>query len=124
MTADVDVVAPCALGGVLNDETVPALRCKAIAGAANNQLAADALDAALADRGILWAPDFVCNAGGIINICVELEPEGYDARARRHQRPRRRRHAAHDLRQRRRLRHHAAATAALELGRERAQPRR
>ena len=77
MTADVDVVAPCALGGVLNDETVPALRCRAIAGAANNQLADDALDAALAERGILWAPDFVCNAGGIINICVELEPEGY-----------------------------------------------
>ena len=77
MTADVDVVAPCALGGVLNDETVPALRCKAIAGAANNQLAADALDAALAARGILWAPDFVCNAGGIINIGVELEPDGY-----------------------------------------------
>ena len=77
MTADVDVIAPCALGGVLNDDTVPALRCKAIAGAANNQLASDALDAALAERGILWAPDFVCNAGGIINICVELEPEGY-----------------------------------------------
>ena len=82
MTADVDLVAPCALGGVLNDETVPALRCKAIAGAANNQLAADALDAALAQRGILWAPDFVCNAGGIINICVELEPEGYGPSAR------------------------------------------
>ena len=87
MTAEVDVVAPCALGGVLNDETVPALRCRAIAGAANNQLASDALDTALAERGILWAPDFVCNAGGIINICVELEPEGYaperaDARVR------------------------------------------
>jgi leucine dehydrogenase len=78
MTADVDLVAPCALGGVLNDDTVPALRCKAIAGAANNQLADDSLDAALTQRGILWAPDFVCNAGGIINICVELEPEGYD----------------------------------------------
>src|SRR3954454_11192232 len=79
MTADVDVVAPCALGGVLDDETVPALRCRAIAGAANNQLADDSLDAALAARDILWAPDFVCNAGGIINICVELEPQGYDA---------------------------------------------
>lgn len=87
LTADVDVVAPCALGGVLNDETVPALRCRAIAGAANNQLASDALDEALAARGILWAPDFVCNAGGILNISVELEPEGYapdraDARVR------------------------------------------
>lgn len=79
MTAEVDVLAPCALGGVLNDETVPALRCKAIAGAANNQLASDDLDAALAERGILWAPDFVCNAGGIINIGVELEPDGYSA---------------------------------------------
>jgi leucine dehydrogenase len=78
LTADVDIVAPCALGGMLNDDTVPALRCKAIAGAANNQLADDSLDAALSARGILWAPDFVCNAGGIINICVELEPEGYD----------------------------------------------
>jgi leucine dehydrogenase len=77
LTADVDVVAPCALGGVLNDDTIPALRCRAIAGAANNQLADDSHDRALADRGILWAPDFVCNAGGIINISVELEPEGY-----------------------------------------------
>jgi leucine dehydrogenase len=79
ITAEVDLVAPCALGGVLNDETVPALRCHAIAGAANNQLADDSLEAQIAQRGILWAPDFVCNAGGIINICVELEPEGYDA---------------------------------------------
>jgi leucine dehydrogenase len=79
MTADVDLLAPCALGGVLNDETLPALNCKAIAGAANNQLASDELDQALAGRGILWAPDFVCNAGGIINIAVELEPGGYSA---------------------------------------------
>ena len=77
LTAEVDMVAPCALGGVLNDETVPKLRCRAVAGAANNQLADDAHDAQLAQRGILWAPDFVCNAGGIINISVELEPEGY-----------------------------------------------
>ena len=72
------MLAPCALGGVLDDETVPALRCRAIAGAANNQLAAEAIaDAARPTRGILWAPDFVANAGGIINIAVELEPEGY-----------------------------------------------
>jgi leucine dehydrogenase len=77
LTAEVDLVAPCALGGVLDHETVPALRCRAIAGAANNQLAADELARALADRDILWAPDFVCNAGGILNISVELEPEGY-----------------------------------------------
>jgi leucine dehydrogenase len=77
LTAEVDLLAPCALGGVLSDDSVPALRCRAIAGAANNQLAADNLADALAARGILWAPDFVCNAGGIINISVELEPEGY-----------------------------------------------
>ena len=57
---------------------MPALRCKAIAGAANNQLADDSLEAQIAQRGILWAPDFVCNAGGIINIQVELDPGGYD----------------------------------------------
>jgi leucine dehydrogenase len=78
LTADVDVLAPCALGGVLNDETVPQLRCRAIAGAANNQLAADHVGELLAARGILWVPDFVANAGGVVNIAVELEPEGYD----------------------------------------------
>jgi leucine dehydrogenase len=77
LLAEVDVLAPCALGGVLNDETVPALRCRAIAGAANNQLAAESIAERLTDHGILWAPDFVANAGGIINIAVELEPEGY-----------------------------------------------
>jgi leucine dehydrogenase len=77
LTADVDVVAPCALGGVLDDDTVPRLRCRVVAGAANNQLAADPIANLLAARGILWAPDFVTNAGGIINISVELEPEGY-----------------------------------------------
>jgi leucine dehydrogenase len=77
LLADVDVLAPCALGGVLNDETVPLLRCGAIAGAANNQLAAEVIAERLRARGILWAPDFVANAGGIINIAVELEPEGY-----------------------------------------------
>jgi len=78
LTAEADVLAPCALGGVLNEGTIPWLRCKAIAGAANNQLATDADAQALADRGILWVPDFVANAGGILNISVELEPDGYD----------------------------------------------
>jgi leucine dehydrogenase len=87
LRADVEVVAPCALGGLLDDESVPALRCRVIAGAANNQLATDAIAVALAERDILWAPDFVANAGGIINISVELEPEGYDA-ARAEQRVR------------------------------------
>jgi leucine dehydrogenase len=62
---------------VLNDSTIPQLRRRAIAGPANNQLATDAAANALHARGILWAPDFVVNAGGIINIAVELEPEGY-----------------------------------------------
>ena len=79
LLADVDVLAPCALGGILNAETVPALRCRAIAGAANNQLAAESVAERLTERGIRWAPDFVANAGGIINISVELEPEGYAA---------------------------------------------
>ncbi|MET0684481.1 MAG: Glu/Leu/Phe/Val dehydrogenase dimerization domain-containing protein [Solirubrobacteraceae bacterium] len=78
LRADVDLVAPCALGGVLDDESVPELRCRAIAGAANNQLATDAIAEALHARGILWTPDFVANAGGIINIGVELDPGGYD----------------------------------------------
>jgi leucine dehydrogenase len=77
LTADVDLLAPCALGGVLDGATVPRLRCRAIAGAANNQLAHDGVAGALAERGILWVPDFVANAGGVINISVELEPGGY-----------------------------------------------
>ena len=62
---------------MLDHATVPELRCRAVAGAANNQLAADDVAAELHARGILWTPDFVANAGGIINIAVELEPEGY-----------------------------------------------
>jgi leucine dehydrogenase len=83
LLADVDVVAPCALGGVLDHDTAPRLRCAVVAGAANNQLADDAVADLLHARGILWAPDFVANAGGIINIAVELEPGGYDPRRAR-----------------------------------------
>ena len=78
LLADVDVLAPCALGGVLSADTVPRLRARAIAGAANNQLTDETVATQLADRGILWVPDFVANAGGVVNIAVELEPEGYD----------------------------------------------
>ncbi|MBA2516385.1 MAG: Glu/Leu/Phe/Val dehydrogenase [Solirubrobacterales bacterium] len=77
LRAQVDVVAPCALGGVLDDRTVGELRCQVIAGAANNQLATEGVADLLAARGILWAPDFVANAGGIVNIALELEPAGY-----------------------------------------------
>ena len=71
-----DVLAPCALGGVLNDVTIPRLRCRAVVGAANNQLATLTAGAQLADCGILYAPDFVVNAGGIINLAEEFV--GYD----------------------------------------------
>ena len=57
---------------------MPELRCRIVAGAANNQLADDRIADLLNARGILWAPDFVANAGGIVNIAVELEPGGYD----------------------------------------------
>ena len=66
--ADVDVFAPCALGGVINDQTVGELSAKIVAGSANNQLADDRHGAELAARGILYAPDYVINAGGIIEI--------------------------------------------------------
>jgi leucine dehydrogenase len=82
LEAEVDVLVPCALGGILNEETVPRLRCSVISGAANNQLAGDGIADMLAAQGVLWAPDFVVNAGGLINIAVELD--GYDpANARR-----------------------------------------
>jgi leucine dehydrogenase len=80
LSAPVDVFAPCALGGLLDHETVPAIGAPIVAGAANNQLADDEVAALLAARGVLWAPDFVVNAGGIINISVELEAGGYDPR--------------------------------------------
>jgi leucine dehydrogenase len=80
--AAVDVLSPCALGGILDDETVPRLRCAVIAGGANNQLAHDRIADSLAARGILWAPDFVVNAGGVVNISHELD--GYDPARARH----------------------------------------
>jgi leucine dehydrogenase len=67
-----DVFAPCALGGVLNDETIPNLKVEIVVGSANNQLLADANGEELARRGILFAPDYVANSGGIINGCREL----------------------------------------------------
>jgi leucine dehydrogenase len=83
LEADVDVLVPCALGGLLDDATVPRLRCRAVAGAANNQLADDRMADLLQARGVLWAPDFVANAGGLINIAQEAG--GYQpASARRH----------------------------------------
>ena len=69
-----DVFAPCALGGALNEKSIPELKCKVVAGAANNQLANEVEDGArLAKAGILYAPDFVVNAGGLMNCANELD---------------------------------------------------
>ncbi|MCF8150050.1 MAG: amino acid dehydrogenase [Burkholderiaceae bacterium] len=68
---DVDVFAPCAMGAILNDESIPQLKATVVAGAANNQLAETRHGAELARRGILYAPDYVINAGGIIDIYHE-----------------------------------------------------
>ncbi|MGH3650435.1 MAG: Glu/Leu/Phe/Val dehydrogenase dimerization domain-containing protein, partial [Acidimicrobiia bacterium] len=67
-----DFFSPCALGAGLNEKTIPELNCQAIVGSANNQLATDEDAARLANRGILYAPDFVVNAGGLINVYDEL----------------------------------------------------
>ena len=74
--ADVDVLAPCALGNVLNSETIPRIKAKVIAGAANNQLSTDADGDRLVERGILYAPDYVINAGGIISVTHEYFEKG------------------------------------------------
>jgi leucine dehydrogenase len=71
-----DIFSPGALGAILNPQTIPRLKCKVIAGAANNQLATEKDGEALLQRGILYAPDFAINAGGVINIAHERE--GYD----------------------------------------------
>ena len=68
---DVDVFAPCALGAILNDSTIPQLKAKIVAGAANNQLAEPRHGLELMKRGILYAPDYVINAGGIIDVYHE-----------------------------------------------------
>jgi valine dehydrogenase (NAD+) len=73
ITSEIDVYAPCALGGALDDRTVPALRAKVVAGAANNQLAHPGIEKLLADRGVLYAPDYVVNAGGVIQVADEIE---------------------------------------------------
>jgi leucine dehydrogenase len=73
---DADIFAPCALGAVINDETLPQLKVKIVAGAANNQLAEDRHGEALRERGVLYAPDYALNAGGLINVASEAE--GYD----------------------------------------------
>jgi leucine dehydrogenase len=75
---DVDVFAPCALGAVINDKTIPQLKCKIVAGAANNVLHEPRHGAELRKRGVAYAPDYVINAGGVINVSLEIAPGGYD----------------------------------------------
>lgn len=75
---EVDVFAPCAMGAVINDQTLPRLKANIVAGAANNQLAEPRHGQALAERGILYAPDYVINAGGVIDVCYERDEYDQD----------------------------------------------
>jgi leucine dehydrogenase len=72
IATECDVLAPCALGGAIDDETIDLIRCEVVCGAANNVLAGDWLANRLDERGILYAPDFIANAGGLINVYGEL----------------------------------------------------
>ena len=76
---DADIYAPCALGATINDDTLPQLKVKVVAGCANNQLKEARHGEVLREKGILYAPDYVINAGGIINVASEMRPEGYSA---------------------------------------------
>lgn len=78
LAAECDLLAPCALGGAISSQTLSGLRCEIVCGAANNQLADDSLAAELAARGVLYAPDFIANAGGLIHVASEVL--GYDER--------------------------------------------
>lgn len=68
-----DIFAPCAMGAVINNETLPRLKCRIVCGGANNQLKEDRHGVELQQKGILYAPDYVVNAGGLINVYVEME---------------------------------------------------
>lgn len=74
---DVEIYSPCALGATINDDSISQLKASIIAGCANNQLALGKHDQALKDANILYAPDYVINAGGIINVALEIYPEPY-----------------------------------------------
>jgi leucine dehydrogenase len=76
---EADVFAPCALGAILNDNTIPQIRAPIIAGSANNQLAKDRHGRELMERGKLYVPDYVINAGGVIEIALEDDPGGESA---------------------------------------------
>jgi leucine dehydrogenase len=76
LRAAVDVLAPCAMGGVIDDALSVQMRARIVCGSANNQLAGEAIADSLAARGVLYAPDFIANSGGLINVALELD--GYD----------------------------------------------
>jgi leucine dehydrogenase len=78
MLTECDVLAPCALGGAIDAANVDSLRCAVVCGSANNQLADDALAERLAERAILYAPDYVVNAGGLMHVCTEVHGLGED----------------------------------------------
>ena len=69
---EAEIFAPCALGGAVNAATLERLKCRAIVGAANNQMAGDEIARAVFDRGLVYAPDYVVNGGGIINVAAEI----------------------------------------------------
>ena len=73
---DADVFSPTALGGTINEKTLPRLKCKVICGAANNQLATEEIGVELEKRGMLYAPDYAVNAGGLMNVSIEFD--GYN----------------------------------------------
>ena len=72
-SVEADIFAPCALGGIINDETIPQLKVEIISGGANNQLAEERHGDVLEEKGITYAPDYVINAGGLVNVNAELE---------------------------------------------------
>lgn len=78
LMAPCDVMVPCALGGILNPATIPQLKCQAVAGLANNQLLSPQDGESLHARGILYAPDYVINSGGLLAVCCELNTQGFD----------------------------------------------
>jgi valine dehydrogenase (NAD+) len=86
ISGDIDVYAPCALGGAIDDHTVTSLKARIVCGGANNQLAHPGVDKLLEDHGVVYAPDYVVNAGGVIQVADELQGFNFDrAKARAEQ---------------------------------------
>jgi valine dehydrogenase (NAD+) len=86
VSGELDVYAPCALGGAIDDDVVAALSARVVCGAANNQLAHDGVEKRLQDRGVLYAPDYVVNAGGLIQVADELEGFSFERARQRAER--------------------------------------